>query len=181
MVAFMLLTGPAWAGAVPVRVPAAPVGEEAGRPQHLETTPLVIETADGKRHLFLVELADNERERRIGLMFRHSLDARGGMLFHYLTPQRVAMWMKNTLIPLDILFIKANGRVVNIAHGKPRDLTALPSRGRVLAALELPGGTARRLGIRPGAIVHHPIFGNWTEADARLVRENPDGQKERKP
>ena len=171
MVAVMLLAGLVWTGAVPVRVLAAPLGEEEGRPQHLETTPLVIETADGRRHPFLVELADNEQERRIGLMFRHSLDRRGGMLFHYLTPQRVAMWMKNTLIPLDILFIKANGRVVNIAHGKPRDLTALPSRGRVLAALELAGGTARRLGIRPGAVVHHPIFGNWTAADEALVRQ----------
>ncbi len=170
LAALALVTGLAWAEAMPACARAAPVGEEHGSPQHLETTPLVIETADGKRHPFLVELADNDQERRIGLMFRHGLDARGGMLFHYITPQRVAMWMKNTLIPLDILFIKANGRIVNIAHGKPRDLTALPSRGRVLAALELPGGTAARLGIRPGAVVHHPIFGNWRAADAALAR-----------
>ncbi len=169
-VALALVTGLSWVGAMPAPAPAAPLGDEAGRPQHLETTALVIEAADGTRHPFLVELADNEQERRIGLMFRRSLDARGGMLFHYITPQRVAMWMKNTLIPLDILFIKANGRIANIAHGKPRDLTALPSRGRVLAALELAGGTAARLGIRPGAVVHHPIFGNWTQADAALVR-----------
>ncbi len=173
----MMLLG---AGAALPIASAAPFGEVEGTPQHLETTPLVIETADGRRHPFLVELADNEQERRIGLMFRHSLDARGGMLFHYLTPQRVAMWMKNTFIPLDILFIKANGRVVNIAHGKPRDLTALPSRGRVLAALELAGGTAARLGIRPGAVVHHPIFGNWTRADAALVREAFGRHEERK-
>ena len=146
-------------------------GVDDGRPQRLETTPLVIETADGRRHAFLVELADNEDERRIGLMFRKGLAADGGMLFDYGTPQKVAMWMKNTLIPLDILFIRANGRIANIAHGRPLDLTTLPSRGRVLAALELAGGTAARLKIAPGDVVHHPIFGNWTPADETLVRK----------
>ncbi len=181
LIALALIWGAVWARAIPAHALAASFGDEDGRPQHLETTALVIETADGKRHPFLVELADNEQERRIGLMFRRRLDAYGGMLFHYLTPQRVAMWMKNTLIPLDILFIRANGRVVNIAHGKPRDLTALPSRGRVLAALELAGGTAARLGIRAGAVVHHPIFGNWTDADAALVRERFGSNRMRGP
>ncbi len=140
--------------------------------QHLERAPLVIETADHRRHLFCVEIADDEHERAVGLMHRRTLDARAGMLFDYAVPRRVAMWMKNTLIPLDILFVRANGRVVNIAHGRPLDLSTLPSKGRVLAALELKGGVTRELAIRPGDIVRHPIFGTWDERAAALARRS---------
>ena len=82
---------------------------EAGAP-----TPLVIETGDAA-HAFEVEVAATEKERQIGLMFRRKMAANAGMLFDYIRPQRVSMWMKNTYIPLDMLFIAANGRVVNIA------------------------------------------------------------------
>ncbi|RMF13315.1 MAG: DUF192 domain-containing protein [Alphaproteobacteria bacterium] len=145
--------------------------EASGKaPQHLARSPLVIETVDHRRHLFCVEVADDDRERAIGLMHRRSLDAHAGMLFDYATARRVAMWMKNTLIPLDILFVRANGRVANIAHGRPLDLTTLPSRGRVLAALELKGGISEQLNIRPGDLVHHPIFGTWDEKDAEMAK-----------
>ncbi len=152
-------------GPAPARAQETPVTA----PQHLARSPLVIETADHHRHLFCVEVADDDHERAIGLMHRRTLDADAGMLFDYATPRRVAMWMKNTLIPLDILFVRANGRVANIAHGKPLDLSTLPSRGRVLAALELRAGVSEDLAIRPGDLVHHPIFDNWDGKDAQMA------------
>jgi len=78
-------------------------------------TPLLIE-AGGRTHAFQVELAATEKERRLGLMFRRKLAADAGMLFDYVRAQPVTMWMKNTYIPLDMLFIAADGRVVNIAR-----------------------------------------------------------------
>ena len=82
------------------------------------------------------------------------------MLFDYGRTQPVAMWMKNTLVPLDILFIAADGRVVNIAaDAVPESLTSIPSAGPVRAVLEINAGTAARLGIKPGDRVIHPIFG----------------------
>ena len=94
-------------------------------------------------------------------MFRRKLAPDAGMLFDYKVPQRITMWMKNTYIPLDMLFIGAGGRIVNIAERTvPRSLAAISSDGNAQAVLEVNGGTARRLGIRPGDMVLHPIFSN---------------------
>ena len=126
-------------------------------------TPLVIETG-GSVHTFEVEVAATEQERQIGLMFRRRLPANAGMLFDYITPQPVAMWMKNTYIPLDMLFIAANGRVVNIAKRTvPHSLRPIASKGRVRAVLEVNSGTIDRLGILPGALVRHRVFRNLSE------------------
>lgn len=121
---------------------------------------LVIETASGPQH-FSVELADSPDERMIGLMYRTHLDADKGMLFEFDEPDTFSMWMKNTLIPLDMVFIAEDARVANVAgNAIPGDLTPISSDGAVIAVLELAGGTAEKLGIAPGDLVRHKIFGN---------------------
>ncbi len=119
---------------------------------------LEIETKSGK-HKFTVELAISDRQQAQGLMFRRSMAPNAGMLFDYRKPTRITMWMKNTYIPLDMIFIGADGRIINIAQRTvPHSETTIPSRGRALAVLEVNGGTASRLGIKPGDRVIHPIF-----------------------
>ncbi|MDP6788085.1 MAG: DUF192 domain-containing protein [Rhodospirillales bacterium] len=121
---------------------------------------LKVVTAKG-RFLFTVEVAETAAQRQQGLQHRKSLAAGAGMLFDYKRVQSVAMWMKNTLIPLDMLFIDAGGRIVNVARDtEPLSLATIPSAAPVLAVLEVNAGTARRLGIRPGDRVLHAIFGN---------------------
>ncbi len=117
-----------------------------------------IVTASGTIE-FVVEVAATQISRARGLMFRRSLDSSAGMLFDYGRDKLVQFWMKDTYIPLDMLFIKADGRIANIAHrAVPHSRTIIPSQGLVRAVLELNGGTAERLGIRAGDRVLHPIF-----------------------
>lgn len=119
---------------------------------------LEIVTSRGRTR-FQVEIAATKAEQERGLMFRKSLAPDRGMLFTYKRPQAVAYWMKNTLIPLDILYIQADGRVLSIArNARPRDLTPLASGGPVLGVLEIAGGRAAQLGILPGDRVLHRIF-----------------------
>jgi uncharacterized protein len=111
-------------------------------------------------HVFSVELAATDEERERGLMFRKELPAGHGMLFDFETDRNVAMWMKNTLIPLDMIFIQSDGRISNIAENtEPMSTRIIPSRGAVRAVLEVAGGTAKRLGIVVGDRVAHPMFG----------------------
>ena len=108
---------------------------------------------------FTVELAISRSEQERGLMFRKSLAPDHGMLFPYKPPQRAAFWMKNTLIPLDIIYIAPNGRVLSIARNAvPHDETPLPSGGVISGVLEIPGGRAAQLGILPGDRVLNKIF-----------------------
>lgn len=108
---------------------------------------------------FIVEMAVDGPQRSQGLQFRQTLAAHAGMLFDYGSPRQIAMWMKNTLVPLDMLFISADGFVVNIATDTvPGSLTSIPSSGPIRAVLEINAGTAARLGIVPGDRVIHPIF-----------------------
>jgi len=110
-------------------------------------------------HVFSVELATTDEERERGLMFRKELPDGRGMLFDFETERSVAMWMKNTLIPLDMIFIRADGRIANIAEStEPMSTRIIPSRGVVRAVLEVAGGTAKRLGIEVGDRVAHPMF-----------------------
>ena len=112
--------------------------------------PLVVH-AGGSAYKFEVELATTPAEREKGLMFRKTMGANAGMLFLYPDEEAVSFWMKNTLIPLDMLFLKADGRIVHIAHdAKPLDETPIPSGEPVRAVLELNGGTAAALGIKEG-------------------------------
>jgi len=110
-------------------------------------------------HVFSVEIADTEPLREKGLMYRKSLPPGQGMLFDFHSDQPVRFWMKNTYIPLDMIFIRSDGRIVNIAENTtPMSEREVPSAGPVQAVLEVIGGTARKLGIAPGDRVANPIF-----------------------
>jgi len=123
------------------------------------TAPLTILTAGGP-HRFTVELATSPEQMTQGLMFRQSLAPDAGMLFDYQTPSMATMWMKNTLIPLDMLFVDEHGRVVNIQErAVPQSLDTISATAPVRAVIELNGGTAARLGIRPGDLVRFSLFG----------------------
>ncbi len=146
------------AGLVAGPHPAA-LGAGASAPVRFETSTLVVVTVRG-RSAFTVELALSEAQRVQGLQGRRRLAADAGMLFDFQGTGPVMMWMKDTYVPLDMLFIDSGGRVVNIAeHTVPLSFTAIRSAGPVRAVLELNAGTAARLGIRPGDRVLHSIFG----------------------
>lgn len=126
---------------------------------------LVLETAAGE-HVIDVEIADTPEEKAVGLMFRRSVPERTGMLFPYETQQEVTMWMRNTYVPLDMVFIRADGVVHRIeARTEPLSERIVASRGPVTAVLELAGGAAERLGLRPGDRVHHAHFGSAQRRD----------------
>ena len=111
----------------------------------------------GGQAQFAIEIADDPAERSQGLMFRTSMPASAGMLFIYERPQQATFWMKNTLIPLDMIFIDARGVVTNVqANARPLDETPLPGGDGVLMVLEINGGLAKRIGIAPGAELAHP-------------------------
>lgn len=108
----------------------------------------------GQAHRFDVEVARTAEEQRQGLMFRTSLPQDGGMLFPFEQPRIASFWMKNTLIPLDMIFIRADGSIDRIAENTiPESLEPVASGGEVAAVLELAGGTAARLGIDESAKV----------------------------
>jgi len=120
---------------------------------------LEIVTKTGVRP-FTVELATNDAERERGLMFRKELPDGRGMLFDFQHERPVAFWMHNTYIPLDMIFIRADGRILSIAENtKPQSDDLVPSGGPVRAVLEVIGGTARKLGIAPGDRVIGSFFG----------------------
>jgi hypothetical protein len=110
-------------------------------------------------HVFDVELAVTPDERSKGLMFRRELPAGRGMLFDFNGEGHVGMWMKNTYVSLDMIFIRADGRIARIAENtEPLSETTIPSGAPVKAVLEVAAGTAKRLGIAPGDRVAHRIF-----------------------
>jgi len=120
---------------------------------------LQIATSDAKLHKFDVWIADNDARRSRGLMFVDDLADDAGMLFVYPQSQEISMWMKNTHLSLDMLFVSANGRVHRVvANTKPMSTDTISSEGDVLAVIELKAGSAARLNIRPGAQVIHPAF-----------------------
>jgi uncharacterized membrane protein (UPF0127 family) len=110
-------------------------------------------------HVFSVELAANDEQRARGLMFRKELPEGTGMLFDFQREQEITMWMQNTLIPLDMIFIRRDGRILRIAENtEPMSTKIIPSGGSAVAVLEVIGGTAKKLGIQPGDQVAHPMF-----------------------
>jgi uncharacterized membrane protein (UPF0127 family) len=110
-------------------------------------------------HSFTVELAATDEARSKGLMYRRELPEGRGMLFDFKQDQNAAMWMKNTYIPLDMIFIRADGRIQRIAENtKPESEKIITAGAPVRAVLEVIGGTARKLGIRAGDRVAHPLF-----------------------
>lgn len=115
----------------------------------LEKVPLTVHSANGA-HRFTVEVARTREQQLMGLMFRRSLGPDEGMIFTYQPPQDVAFWMRNTLIPLDIIFVRANGTIARITTANPSSETPVPSGEAIALVLEIPGGRAAELGIRPG-------------------------------
>ena len=106
-----------------------------------------------------VEITETPQEKAQGLMFRTRLPDTSGMLFFYDTPQEITMWMRNTYIPLDMVFIRADGTVHRIeSHTEPLSEDIIASHGDVSACLELAGGAAERLGVKPGDRVEHQLF-----------------------
>jgi uncharacterized protein len=143
-----------------VMLAAVPAGHAAAQLQQFPTAPLTIESTGGP-HKFAVEVATTPQQMAQGLMFRRSLAPDAGMIFDFKTPSMATMWMKNTLIPLDMLFVDAQGRIVNIhERAVPGSLDTISAAAPVRAVVELNGGTAARLGIRAGDRVLFPIFGN---------------------
>lgn len=124
---------------------------------------LVVQSTNGE-HAFTVEVVDTPETRAKGLMLRKSLGPDAGMLFDFKESRPVSFWMSNTLIPLDMIFITAEGLVANIhANAKPMDLTSIPSDGPVMFVLEIPGGRSSELGLAAGdRVVHDRIKGGAT-------------------
>jgi uncharacterized protein len=115
--------------------------------------------ANGTTHAFRVYLASTEARRNQGLMFVKSLAPDRGMLFVFENPRVAGFWMENTLIPLDLLFIAADGRIIHVVENAvPLSRATITSMGVVLGVLELAGGTSAKLGIRPGDRVSYPAF-----------------------
>jgi uncharacterized protein len=130
----------------------------AGLSQAANKSVVEIVTKTGV-HSFSVEVVDNDADRAQGLMHRRSLPEGTGMLFDFHREQDVSFWMQNTYIPLDMIFIRADGRIHRIAENTvPLSLEQVPSRGPVRGVLEVIAGTSRKLGIAPGDRVAHPIF-----------------------
>jgi hypothetical protein len=115
----------------------------------LQQVPLTITSANGK-HDFIVEVALTDEQQAQGLMFRKSLDANRGMIFPRDPPGDASFWMKNTLIPLDLIFVRTDGSIARIAdNAVPMSLDPIPSLEPVGAVLEIAGGRAAQLGIKP--------------------------------
>lgn len=131
----------------------------SGIPEELPEETATIVTRGGQRHAFRLRVARTPEHRRRGLMFVTRLDPDQGMLFDFEVPRSVSMWMKNTPLSLDMLFVKADGRIANIAaRTRPFSREMIPSHGDVLAVIELQAGTTARLGISDGDRVEHPLF-----------------------
>jgi uncharacterized protein len=128
----------------------------AARGAELQTLEIASKTGV---HVFTVELAVTDEERERGLMFRRSVPEFTGMLFDFKRDQEVSMWMKNTYVSLDMIFIQSDGRIRRIAENTEREsLKIIPSGGPVRAVLEVAAGTARKLGIEPGDRIASPIL-----------------------
>jgi uncharacterized membrane protein (UPF0127 family) len=120
--------------------------------------PLEIVTKTGVQ-VFSVEMAATEEEKTTGLMYRKELPDGKGMLFDFSPEQQVSMWMKNTYISLDMIFIRADGRILRIAENtEPLSTKIISSGGPAKGVLEVAAGTAQKYGIAPGDRVAHPLF-----------------------
>jgi uncharacterized membrane protein (UPF0127 family) len=134
------------------------VGCSSAAVQAAQLEPLEIVTKSGVQ-VFSVELAKTDEERATGLMYRKELADGRGMLFDFTPEQQVSMWMKNTFISLDMIFIRADGRILRIAENtEPQSTRIISSGGLAKGVLEVIAGTARKYGIAPGDRIAHPLF-----------------------
>lgn len=126
----------------------------------LPTTIVIIDTDRGPQ-TFHVEIAADQASQERGLMFRKQMAPNAGMLFDFHTPQWETFWMKNTILPLDMIFIRQDGAISSVApNAVPYSTTSIPSAEPVRAVLEINGGRAAALDIQPGQKVHNAIFGD---------------------
>lgn len=123
---------------------------------------LTVVTQDGRLVPFEIELALSPEQHRQGLMHRTNLPETEGMLFWFGAEEEgQSFWMRNVLIPLDMIFIKADGTIAKIhENAKPQDVTPIPSGTPISAVLELGGGVSAKMGLKAGDKVHHTFFGN---------------------
>ena len=144
---------------MPALLPAAtPASARETRQAEGQTEPLSIQSRGGT-HRFDVEVMRDDAGRTRGLMFRRSMAPNHGMLFDFERSEPVSMWMKNTYLPLDMLFIRADGTIARVAADtEPLSTAIVASPEPVLSVLELNAGTAARLGIKAGDRIEHPLF-----------------------
>jgi uncharacterized protein len=129
-------------------------------PAPLPVTSISIDTPHGPVK-FEVEIAADDTSREYGLMNRKHMAPNHGMIFDFISPQQVTFWMKDTIIPLDMLFVRENGTIANIKeNATPFSLLPIPAAEPVRAVIEIDGGRAKALGIAPGETVHNAIFNN---------------------
>ena len=150
-----LVAAMALAGSTAVVAQSGPIEDLAAFPRGK------LEIADGKKvkHTFEVWLADSPQRQAQGLMFVRALPDMRGMLFVHESPKPISMWMKNTYIPLDMVFIDEHGRIQQIVeHATPHSLDIIRSNEPAMAVLEIAGGEAKRLGLRAGQRVTHPAL-----------------------
>ncbi len=149
--------GRAWAW-ISIALAGALVAFTVSGVQAASIQPLEIVTKSGVQ-VFSVEMATTEEEKTTGLMYRKELADGKGMLFDFTPEQEVSMWMKNTYISLDMIFIRADGRILRIAENtEPMSTKIISSRGMAKGVLEVVAGTAQKYGIAPGDRVAHPLF-----------------------
>ncbi len=131
--------------------PSASNAVELGQsPAGLEQVSLTV-TSNGQMHRFTVEIAKTSEQQSMGLMYRNKLAPDRGMIFPFDPPRDASFWMRNTLIPLDMIFVRADGSIANIAANTvPYSEEPVPSDGPVAAVLEIAGGRSAELGIKPG-------------------------------
>lgn len=123
-----------------------------------QTEPLLIQTQDGRSLQFQVEIANSPHSRAQGLMYRKVLPEKQGMLFVFSQDEIRSFWMRNTYIPLDIIFIHSSGSIVSIGEGVPLSEASVVSVSPAQAVLELEQGTAKEMGIQAGDKVFHPLI-----------------------
>jgi len=161
-----LLTATAWGLLLllPLMMPAAGHGADASSAMPLSSfprEPIAVETRSARRHVFEAWRAETPRQREQGLMFVKSMGDDQAMIFVYDPAQYVAMWMKNTLLPLDMLFVDDRGCVVTVTeHARPGSLDTIESKAPVVLVVELHDGTVASRGIRVGDRVVRPAA-NW--------------------
>jgi uncharacterized protein len=141
------------------------VAPAAAQPQSLlPTEKVIVDTRAGPR-AFTVEIAADAKSRERGLMFRTRMADTAGMLFDFQESQLVDFWMENTILPLDMLFVRKDGTIANIqANAVPYSRDTIPSEGAIQVVIEINAGLAKKLGIRPGEIVHAPQLHNMARA-----------------
>jgi len=130
--------------------------------EQLPIEAVTIRKADGVEHVFRSEMAISPQQQATGMMFRTEMAPDAGMLFVFGEVRRASFWMRNTLIPLDIIFVRPNGRIANIVESATPETDAhRRSIGRVAGVLEIAGGRAAELGIKAGDLIIHSAFGGW--------------------